>query len=257
MSWFNILLILIVVIIFALILKISLLTIVKKLIHGNGDPINQVLFIPGLGNGHESFKWEDASDELKDRMKLDADPISLMQRTSEFAEIISIDPPGINNDEEPPRNISDYINWLHDRTIGSPVICAHSIGCHVALLYAKKYPTRGLILLDPTPEFILQQISADGFYTKTGLRKYEITSSYINMYATAYHAGELVTSPDRLPDVPIVIHYNSDDNDPRRELQSQWIQSIFQDKKIVKHANLGHFFHIVSPSLIVDDIQKI
>lgn len=57
---------------------------------------------------------------------------------------------GCSGELESYEDFNDYVNWFIDfiaeHELENPVIVAHSFGCRVAILYAKHYPCRSLIL---------------------------------------------------------------------------------------------------------------
>ncbi|QYB17676.1 hypothetical protein PV-S19_0312 [Pacmanvirus S19] len=227
----------------SVILALRLLKQLPKLFRGGGlQPT--VLFIPGLGNGRESWNWNEASDELVNKMKIPRNS-GIESPASKFANVITFNPPGINNELSVPDSLDNYCKYIHE-LIGdqTPYIVAHSIGCVIANRYAELYPTNRMLFLDPTPDFVLNDMSKPDFYTKSG-GKYDITKKYINIIA-----GHKQTIK---PSTRVI--YNLDDNDPRKELFKEYIENNYSDTIELK--NKSHFIHLIEPELVVEEIRKL
>ncbi|SIP86059.1 Alpha/Beta hydrolase [Pacmanvirus A23] len=236
-------LLLIFAVLISFVLALKLIKQLPKLFQG-GDSQSTILFIPGLGNGRESWNWNTASDELINKMKIPRNS-GIESPVSEFANVITFNPPGINNELSVPDSLDNYCKYIHSLTSEqTPYVVAHSIGCVIANRYAELYPTNKMLFLDPTPDFVLNDMSKPDFYTKSG-GKYDITKKYIDMIAGC---TQRVSPSTR-------IIYNLDDNDPRKKLFKEYIENNYSNTLELK--NKSHFIHLVEPKLVIEEIRKL
>jgi pimeloyl-ACP methyl ester carboxylesterase len=214
----------------------------RKMISG-GNHLPTVVFIPGLGNGKESFNWDTVDEELATKMNIPRNS-GIEKPISSITKTISFDPPGINNESPVPNTIEEYCKFVHELVGDDIIIVAHSIGCVLANKYSEMYPVIGMLFLDPTPDFILDDMAKPDFYKKSG-GKYDIVRKYINLFA----------GQKQRPNQNARVIYNTEDEDGRKELQSKYITENY--KNILNVHNKTHFIHLTDPDLVIDEIKEL
>ena len=234
--------ILVIAVILAALVVIVKLNRFQKMING-GNQLPTVVFIPGLGNGKESFNWDTVDEELATKMNIPKNS-GIEKPISSITKTISFDPPGINNDLPVPDTIEDYCKFVHEIAGDNIIIVAHSIGCVLANKYSEIYPVIGMLFLDPTPDFVLDDMTKPDFYTKTG-GKYDIVRKYINLFA----------GQKQHPNQTARVIYNTEDGDVRKELQHKYINENYKD--VLNVYNKTHFIHLTDPGMVIDEIKRI
>lgn len=257
MNYFLIFLILILLIILAMIGHKEIINVLGGFDYIEELGINEkeaILFIPGLGNGHESFNWDDVDEETVFKTGWERND-GIQKPLSKNFRTFSFDPPGIRkSDGSVPFKISDYCEYIHKLTekLNKPfTIIAHSIGCIVARVYYDMYPEdiKRMIFLDPTPDFILDEMEKPDYYTKKG-GKYDIVKGYIDMVNRSRHQ-----IPDKIPKDLVYVIYNTEDNDDRKDSQKKYIEEHF--KNIINYNNKTHFMHVTDQKQTLKDILSI
>ncbi len=232
---------------------------------GRDTGAKHVVFIPGLGDSHVFYNWNEQSEDIikESGWKRNSgvqDPVSRITKT------LSFDMPGVgaSADMEPLGSFAATCRMLHRMVrrhdIKTPfILVGHSIGGATARVYADMYPNDvcGLVLIDPTPEFVIDEMSREGFYAKVGQRKYEVTRSYISAYVASRR--EIPRSP---PLQPTHVHYNVDESDiqhVRKALFEKSIREFYSTDNctVIRHVNLTHFIHVVDPLSILTSIYEL
>lgn len=216
---------------------------------GSGDIT--IVLIPGLGNGLESFNWNLSTPEQQAAVGVDAAGGSLQDKLAEKYRTISFDPPGYeSNIDVNIGSIDDYVGMIHDVVgDGRAIVVGHSIGARVAQYYADKYGGNAL-MIDPTPDYVLKEMSYRKHLDNPGVKKYEKTAAFI----ATMQSAELA----RLSWRDSTVIYTIDSADPGRERKSAYFDGIDARQKI-REENAGHWVHLTRAGKIIgliDDIAR-
>jgi pimeloyl-ACP methyl ester carboxylesterase len=208
-----------------------------------------ILLIPGLGNGLETWNWRMADPVLNEKLNklfiLPEGP-TIEELLNDRFTTYSFTPPSFNKEF----TILDYINWIRNvvfdnlidpatgirKKIPKPFyILAHSIGCIVAAKYTELYPNEviKLFLIDPTPPYILNNLT----YTKLNT-----TATYVTMFK--------LIKEWHYPLEKTYVLFNTQESDIGKDEQIKYIYSTFLSENIVQVMNQTHFVHITNPRLV-------
>jgi len=197
--------------------------------------------IPGLGGGRDSFNWNEAPQELVDKMQIPRN-VGIAPVLNRIGDVIDFDPPGIGNAEAVPATLDEYCAWIHAKCKTTPYIVAHSIGCVVANRYCQLYGAAGLILLDPTPDWLIEQMRDPEYYTKHG-GKHDIVRKYIDILTNT-----IVTPTCK----NTLVVYNTQTGDKNAEKQREYINCAFSvvDAEVINVHDKTHFMHLTVPDTV-------
>jgi pimeloyl-ACP methyl ester carboxylesterase len=211
----------------------------------NGVNKSSILLLPGLGNGVESFNFNRADDESRQKLESINPSMESFQQllsTQTGMNTLSISFPGmLKKSTADPWNepINKYISReLDEHWINPEFILGHSIGCAWAHQFAQNNHVKGLILLDPTPQFV-----------KDGPLQPNIIK-YMNIGRK--------TKLQKI-DTPTIIIWSYDENDPNKDKKESGIEemrSLYSNLQIVKLMNATHFIHLTNGRVICDIINN-
>lgn len=228
---------------------------------GENTGHSSVVFVSGLGNGHESWNWDSAPDELVAKTGWSR-KAGIQTEVAKHTVTISFDPHnwGKSDTGDPITAVSpeamceDISQMLVREKVPPPyVFVGHSIGCLTALMYAKLHSdVVALVLIDPVPDFVLyEEFQRPEFYNKRGERKYDINRAIVQGYAAAAQRIPL-TATQRT-----VVHYNVEDGNERDQRKEQAIQRTYAGATVHVHRNKTHHIHILDPEPIIKSILEL
>lgn len=139
------------------------------------------------------------------------------------------------------------------------ILVAHSIGGMIARVYQNIYPvTAGMVLIDPTPDFIIQNLPPPGDYSNLSpevrLRK-TIIENYMIGYRLNMSRDVTPIENNNRDQEHTIVHYNIDDSRSDKVQFEDYILKRF--KNVVRHDNRAHHIHILEPASIIRSITEI
>lgn len=214
---------------------------------GTGE-LGTIVLIPGLGNGIESYNWNLSTEEQRQKTHLGEQfASSLQDRIAELGyRVVCFDPPGHGGSENAKADFDEYISSIHQM---SPVlIIGHSISGRIAQYYGEKYRV-DYIMLDPTPDYILQSINYTKHIEDPANTKYQKTAEYVQMIKDK--TMELLNAPWN----PTALIYSIDRDDKNAAQKEKYFSEIGVKNKI-RLDNATHWVHVSRPDVIVGAIKE-
>lgn len=243
-------------VIFLIILILGLLTgTVDNIYNGGNELITHtigdgpvIVLLSGLGNGHESYNWQLSTSEQREKTKL---PLieSVQKRIANLGyKVISFDPPGYgeNLSYPVPESLDEYCTLI--KKMKPKLIIGHSIGGRIAQYYGEINKIL-YVMLDPTPDYILEKFEYTKHLEQPENIKYQNTYKFLKMIKNSKKAiKSLKWNPE-------VLIYSIDDNDERKNTKNEYFEKMNTNK--IKLENATHWVHISNPDILVTAINKV
>ena len=220
-----------------------------------------IIFISGLGNGHEWWNWDEMlltkkGQKVRDELKI-TNQTGLQNSIKDYT-TMSFDMPGVGNStlndiKMLELSIQDLAKMIHDlakyHKLPTPyTLVAHSAGALITYAYKELYPVKKIILIDPSPDFIIK----DSGKIQQFLDKYKESKEFKHLvsatYMKLYNKAKYVIPDDA------IVHYNID------KTKSDWKQ--FEEyqtqtfKHTIRHEGKSHWIHINDPQAIIESIKS-
>jgi pimeloyl-ACP methyl ester carboxylesterase len=217
----------------------------EMILHKTGTGLDQILLISGLGDGKESYNWNLADTEVKNKLNLHQTTSlqdSITEKFPNFS-IVSFDQPGFGENKHIPipKTFNEYTDLIG---IVPKIVIGHSIGGRLAQYIACKYNIPA-ILLDPTPDYLLD--TAKSYNKHLENPKYLITSQYMEMVANS------------LPDIKsiewsnmVIVYDNTSEKDTQK---INFYKSTKANTIEVKNAS--HWVHVSHPEIVILELSKL
>lgn len=208
-----------------------------------------VVFVPGLGDGHES--WNGGPLGKK----------SIQHEIAKITYTLSYDPVGIGMSvitpaQIKPTSFKQECTQLRQLIVAAgvnfPVILVgHSIGGRIAGMYASMFPkdVAALLLVDPTPNY---QFSDAILSTKVG-HVYDINRNYMASYIHTYKQ-----LPKTSPQCDTILHDRTVLDKIKANNLKQFNKSFYHDiRKHITHENEDHYIQFSNPDSIIYSIKEL
>lgn len=213
-----------------------------------------VILIPGLGNGKESFNWNMASNDIKDKLHIYND-FSLQDEITKLGyTTMSFDNAGYGDNFafNIPNSIKEYCEIIYSaapKDFSNVIVIGHSIGARIAQFYATNYNAK-LIMIDPTPDYLLESIKYTKHIENPGVEKYAKTANFLQM------CKDSISDLKELSFKDTHIIYSADDDDNDKDKKIEYFTNI-DAKTVIMLQNATHFLHLTHPEFVLDVLNNI